>query len=78
MASVYKLDGLPSDLLNSPKEHQRRLKVDADTLVKKEFFYLGDGKTDYILETNVNTNLVVKKQFNWDGDTLVSIVPEVV
>ena len=82
----YSLNGIPSDLLNSQVEGARRLKVEAtivdgeieqENYIKKEYKYLADGKLDYIIETNLNTNMIIHKTFLWDGDVLQSITPQI-
>ena len=86
MSNNFIHKGLPNDLLNGNKEGARRLKVsaviedgttDSENLIKKEYVYLADGKIDYIDETNLNTSVVIRKTFVWNGDQLTSITPQI-
>ena len=86
--ATYSLNGIPSDLLNSPVEGARRLKVEAvvvdasqtpeSGLIKKEFWYNQDGSVDYLIETNLTTLIQIKKQFVYNQDgTIQSVTPSI-
>jgi len=84
---VYNLDGIPSDLLNSQKEYNRRLKVEAtlvdneidlNTTIKKEFTYNQDGTINTKTETNLDTGQITRFDFVWTDGNLTSITPIII
>lgn len=81
MSNVYKLDGLPSDLLTSDKLNIRRLKVEAtqstvpqsENITNKVFTYNPDDTVNTITTTNKETGQALIKTFSYANGLVTGI-----